>query len=214
MGGFRRCPKFFNPRQGTAGPLPQNHRRHAVSSGSSEADPPDRVLTDGWRILHSYRWLRALRVAVEAVRDFRSPTDLVIKKGRGNMNEEDWGRVIRDAIAQSIWKTPPVEEEPVIRLTNWQVFEVTGELRLVGYHGAGGEGRLSTPIQTIESRGLRAVTRSGRVYVLNGPAGSHPDGDWVLDRWLNAQGKKRTDIQILPLEEVLRRLADQGEKEG
>ena len=130
------------------------------------------------------------------------------------MNEEDWERVIRDAIAQSIWNTPPVEEEPMIRLSNWQVIEVSGECRLVGYHAAGHEGRLSTPIQVIESQGLRAVTRSGRVYVLEGPAGSHPDADWVLDRWLHAQGKRRTDIQTLPLDEVSRRLAEQREKEG
>jgi hypothetical protein len=111
----------------------------------------------------------------------------VISHGGGNMKKEDWERVIRDAIAQSIWKTPPVDQEPIIRLFNWQV---------------------------IESQGLRAVTRSGRVYVLEGPAGSHPDADWVLDRWLHPQGERRTDIRTVPLDEVSGRLAEQREKEG
>ena len=120
----------------------------------------------------------------------------------------DLDRVIREAIQDSVWETPPVDREPVIRLSDWKVIEVSGELRLVGYHAAGFEGRLSSRIQRLDPSGKRVVTRSGRAYLLEGPAGSHPDADWVLDGWLHAQGKGRSDIRTVPLDEVPGRLAE------
>jgi len=118
------------------------------------------------------------------------------------MENEEVARIIREAIASSVWSTPPVDEEPVIHLSHWQVFDLAGEFRFAGYHDAGQEGRLSTVIQAFDSQTLKAVTRSGRVYVLEGPAGSHPDAEWVLDRWLDARGKRRADIRFVPLNEL------------
>lgn len=130
------------------------------------------------------------------------------------MEESDVARQIRDAIASSIWTVPPIDEEPVIRLTHWQVIDASGELRLVGYHHAGREGRISTSIEAFDPPGLRAVTRSGRTYLLEGPSGSHPDANWVLDRWLQARGERRTDIRVLPLDELSRRVSQPPEGDG
>jgi len=48
------------------------------------------------------------------------------------MENENLARNLRDAIASSIWQNPPVDEEPVIRLSEGQVVDVSGELRVVG----------------------------------------------------------------------------------
>jgi hypothetical protein len=116
--------------------------------------------------------------------------------------DDDLKRILGKAIAESIWSTPSVADEPAVRLRNWQVFEVNGERRVLGYHYAAWEGRLSSRIKAIEPQERRIVTRSGRVYHVEGPPGRNPDADWVLDRWMDARKVRPEDVRWIPVDEL------------
>jgi hypothetical protein len=117
------------------------------------------------------------------------------------MDDESLEEIMRDAIKHSIWSVPSVEDEPVVRLTSWRVFELEGLRHLVGYHAAGYEGRVSTRIIEIQP-GLRFITASGRVYLLEGPSGFDRDASYVLDRWLHGRKLSRRDIRFVSMEEL------------
>lgn len=80
----------------------------------------------------------------------------------------------------------PVQMEPQTRLTHWQLIKVRDSDNKFTRHLSGladGEGRASTEIMAMDVVGLRATTRSGRVYVLERP-GFHGDAAWVFAQWL------------------------------
>jgi ATP-dependent Lon protease len=78
-------------------------------------------------------------------------------------------------------------------LRRWSVHEVklaafeAPTRHLVGYALEAGEGRVSSPIIELDSSTRRARTSSGRVYALDGEPGSHPDGEYVFERWQRIQ---------------------------
>ena len=97
----------------------------------------------------------------------------------------------------SIWLTRPVSEEPSITLTNWAIIETVEpepSRHFVGYHGAGREGRVSSPIVTFDAATLRGVTQTGRVYELTGSPGLNGDAEYVLGRWQRGYKVEVTDI--------------------
>ncbi|GFO65876.1 hypothetical protein M1B72_02610 [Geomonas paludis] len=88
--------------------------------------------------------------------------------------------IMAEAIAGSIWATPPPSEQPSINLIRWSVMAAqTGERYLVGYNMEDREGRVSTPITSFDASKAEAVTKSGRVYRLKGKPGADPDGQYV-----------------------------------
>ncbi|MBI3568126.1 MAG: hypothetical protein HY084_07995 [Gemmatimonadetes bacterium] len=97
---------------------------------------------------------------------------------------------IRAAIEESTWPVPPVSDEPCIRLRDWFIVRRpdTGALHLAGRNISEGEGRMSSAITGFDPESRRAVTASGRVYVLVGPPGRDADGVWVADMWLRRRG--------------------------
>ena len=118
------------------------------------------------------------------------------------MSDEDLERVAREAIEASIWSVPSTSDEPVVHVRHWQVFELDGIRHIVGFHYAILEGRVTSGLQSFDIAGRRAVTKSGRAYVLEGPPGSHPDSDWVLGMWLRPLGKTWRDLRFIPEEEL------------
>lgn len=103
--------------------------------------------------------------------------------------------ILKEAAKGSIWKTPPVSEQPCIYLTRWSVMETQdGARHLVGYNSENCEGRVSTPIKSFDSDTARAITQSGRIYELVGPPGYDPDADWVWARYASALQVKWRDV--------------------
>ena len=89
----------------------------------------------------------------------------------------------------SIWKTSSIEQTPTVVLSRWQVYEVTtpymdhATRHFVGYNETEREGRVSSNIQEFDVVAMRGLTRSGRVYQLSGPSGTHPDASYVWEHW-------------------------------
>lgn len=84
----------------------------------------------------------------------------------------------------STWSMPPVSQETTVTLCRWQVFRISmGEEHwdfLRGWDVANCCGRCSTPIIEFDPANRRVVTRSGRVYVLEGESGPDEDAAYVF----------------------------------
>ncbi|KAA0894254.1 hypothetical protein [Oryzomonas rubra] len=100
-----------------------------------------------------------------------------------------------------IWKTEPIDREPEIVLTDWTVYEVSSNLwpgrtrHFVGFSVMGREGRVSSAIVQFDADKMAGVTESGRVYLLKGAQGGHPDGLYVWGLW--CRRNEITDIQVV-----------------
>lgn len=96
----------------------------------------------------------------------------------------------------SVHAVAPVEEQPRLTLEPWTVYETeTGELHLVGHCLETGEGRVSSAIIRFDPKTMTAVTRSGRLYLLQGTAGLDDDAVWVWQFWATVNGvKSATDV--------------------
>ncbi|MBU5637990.1 hypothetical protein KOM00_14770 [Geomonas sp. Red69] len=86
------------------------------------------------------------------------------------------------AMSGGVWAVPGVNEQPRIRLARWSVRETTKGRVFVGYNIDDQEGRVSTIIEGFDRDTCCGTTRSGRLYQLVGPPGSHPDADFVWSR--------------------------------
>lgn len=83
----------------------------------------------------------------------------------------------------------PVTAEPETRISRWGLYLVTNPRGvrtryLVGR--ANGEGRVSSPIKTIDVAERTATSQSGRLYRLVGHSGFDSDGCYVFNSWLRA----------------------------
>lgn len=82
------------------------------------------------------------------------------------------------------WNMRPVSEESTVTLRRWQVYRITlGDEHwdfLRGWDSANGCGRCSTPIVEFDAGSGRVETRSGRIYVLEGPSAYDDDAAYVF----------------------------------
>lgn len=84
----------------------------------------------------------------------------------------------------NVWRTAPVAYEPEILLGHWRIIELPdGDRHFYGYRLDAAEGRVSSKIVTYDPVAKRGVTRSGRVYRLEGESGFHPDAEYVWAAW-------------------------------
>lgn len=84
----------------------------------------------------------------------------------------------------AVWAALGVEQQPSIVLVRWRIIQVkTKDMHIeryfVGYNLQDREGRVSTAIQQFDALTRRGVTKSGRVYQLEGEPGFDPDGEYV-----------------------------------
>lgn len=85
----------------------------------------------------------------------------------------------------ALWLTTPVTQQPSLTLKDWSVIELPdGERHFVGYCVENCEGRVSSPIKSVDPHTLRGSTSTGRVYQLRGEPGHHSDAQYVLSNWL------------------------------
>lgn len=84
----------------------------------------------------------------------------------------------------ALWEVASVARQPALTLVRWRVLETeTGERHLTGWCVENREGRVSSLIRTFDPTNGRAVTRSGRVYRLEGPPGDDRDASYVWLQW-------------------------------
>lgn len=84
-----------------------------------------------------------------------------------------------------IWKTLPVTGQFHLTLVRWRIFETErGERHFVGHCLEHERGRVSSAIERFDADTGRGITRSGRVYQLDGPASQDSDADYVLAVWV------------------------------
>lgn len=113
----------------------------------------------------------------------------------------------------SVWKTAPVEEEPVITLGSWWVFAAPSpdgketDHHFAGYNLGEGSGRISSKIVSFDIETRTGITRSGRKYQLVGSPGYNSDARYVFARWLrinNLDVADTTDVtqEYLPTGEA------------
>lgn len=115
---------------------------------------------------------------------------------------------LADVIVGGVWRTRPVDDEPVITLTDWRIFSVPSlngegvDDHFCGYNagheGRGfwsGEGRVSSKIVNWDAAGMAGTTRSGRKYVLIGPPRYNSDAEYVYSRWLEINKVDPEDAQ-------------------
>lgn len=71
-----------------------------------------------------------------------------------------------------IWKSPPVELQPIVFLSRWQVMETDEGFRyFIGLNMETMSGRASTCIVKFDRETRRGVIGSGRIYELVGESG-------------------------------------------
>lgn len=97
-----------------------------------------------------------------------------------------------------IHKIEPVDQQPVTKITRWLLVEVLRSDGSLTRHLVGramGEGRVSSAITEIDLERMRLTTKSGRVYVIDGPSGFDGDAQYVFYRWIvNSNSKNARDI--------------------
>ena len=82
-----------------------------------------------------------------------------------------------------IWKSPPVELQPIVFLSRWQVMETDEGYRyFIGHNMETMSGRASTCIVNFDPETRRGVTGSGRIYELAGESGVDTEANnlWAL----------------------------------
>lgn len=97
-----------------------------------------------------------------------------------------------------VHKIEPVDQQPVTKMTRWLLVEVLRSDGSLTRHLVGramGEGRVCSSITEIDLERMCATTKSGRIYVIDGPSGFDGDAQYVLDRWMvNSNSKSARDI--------------------
>ena len=103
---------------------------------------------------------------------------------------------IRALLFEKLW----VEAEPKTTLINWSIHELIFPI----YEGAGrhlvgntstGSARVTSEIKHFDPKNRKITTRSGRIYTLQGAAGTSEDSAFILERWKqNYQVTQDTDV--------------------
>lgn len=100
-----------------------------------------------------------------------------------------------------VWTMPAVAQQPTVHLCRWRVYRFTLDGQhwdvLSGWDPDNNCGRCSTPIAVLDAGGLRAQTRSGRVYNLAGAPGFDADALYVFQARFGTEvprGWQRTEV--------------------
>ena len=93
--------------------------------------------------------------------------------------QDDLNSVLLALIAESVWTTSSVSDEPQIKLIHWDIKQDTaGNGYFVGTRADNGRGRVSTAIVEFDPERRRGRTQSGRIYELQGAPGYSSNGEY------------------------------------
>ncbi|MFM0366207.1 hypothetical protein [Paraburkholderia sediminicola] len=94
-----------------------------------------------------------------------------------------------------IWKSPPVELQPMVFLSRWQVMETSEGFRFfIGHNMETMSGRVTTFILKFDPKTRRGVTRSGRIYELVGDSGVDTAANYLWAVTCAQAGTSSTDV--------------------
>ncbi|MFM0561692.1 hypothetical protein [Paraburkholderia sediminicola] len=94
-----------------------------------------------------------------------------------------------------IWTSPPVELQPIVFLSRWQVMETDeGSRYFIGRNMERGSGRASTRIVKFDPTTRRGVTGSGRIYELVGESGVDTAANYLWAVTCAQAGTSSTDV--------------------
>ncbi|MGF6965751.1 hypothetical protein OKW43_002779 [Paraburkholderia sp. WC7.3g] len=94
-----------------------------------------------------------------------------------------------------IWKSPPVELQPIVFLSRWQVMETDEGFRyFIGHNMETMSGRTSTCIVNFDPETRRGVTGSGRIYELVGESGVDTKANYLWAVTCAQAGTSSTDV--------------------
>ena len=106
-----------------------------------------------------------------------------------SMQGDDSNSFLLTLIAESVWTTSSVSDEPQIELIHWDIKQDTaGNAYFVGNRADNGSGRVSTAIVEFDPERRRGRTQSGRVYELLGAQGYSSNGEYVWSIYKVANG--------------------------
>lgn len=98
----------------------------------------------------------------------------------------------------SIWGMPSVEDQPTVTLIRWRVlrFKVKkASVDLVlGWCLEDAHARMSTPIVDHNEKIRALTTKSGRVYVVEGPHDYDDDAQYILEEHFGRATHKAVDV--------------------
>ena len=100
---------------------------------------------------------------------------------------------------------PDVGLQPVVTLVRWSVFSLPGGTRhFCGVHAGDlpDRGRVSSEIVGFDPPTRTGMTRSGRLYRLEGPQSEGDDTALIRDAWLSANGLDEAAFTVVGLPEM------------
>ncbi len=102
----------------------------------------------------------------------------------------------------ALYRSKSVEERPEILLSCWSIRETnSGKRHFVGYDVSHRDGRVSTAIKTFDPGTRIGKTASGRIYKLDGRAGTDSDAEYVWNRVLalwEIEGWRDVTSELVP----------------
>jgi hypothetical protein len=98
----------------------------------------------------------------------------------------------------SIWGMPSVENQPTVTLIRWRVLRLKAKnvsIDLVlGWCLEDGHARMSTPIVDHNAEERTLTTKSGRVYVVEGPRDYDDDAQYILEQHFGRAAQEAEDV--------------------
>ena len=98
----------------------------------------------------------------------------------------------------SIWGMPSVEDQPIVTLIRWRVLRLKAKKvsidLVLGWCLEDGHARMSTPIKQHDAKARTLTTKSGRVYVVEGPPDYDDDAQYILEEHFGRAVNKATDV--------------------
>jgi hypothetical protein len=95
----------------------------------------------------------------------------------------------------TVWNIDSIEKRPDVTLTDWAVFEVPlngldqpWTRHFAGWSCEDSQGQVGSAIRGFDPATGACVTKSGRVYRLQGRPGLSADAEYVWNRWKRIAG--------------------------
>jgi hypothetical protein len=97
-----------------------------------------------------------------------------------------------------IWGLPTIQDQPRVTLIRWRVLRLQAQdisIDIVlGWCLEDGHARMSTPIIDHDTNANTLVTKSGRVYAVEGPHGYDDDAQYILEQHFGPFAQRANDV--------------------
>lgn len=98
----------------------------------------------------------------------------------------------------SIWGMPSVEDQPTVTLIRWRVLRLRAKKLsidlVLGWCLEDGHARMSTPIMQHDAQSRTLTTKSGRVYIVEGPSDYDDDAQYILEQHFGRSAGRAVDV--------------------